>query len=87
MCKGKRPETQVGGSVGHCGEDILDGVDALVDHGLPKGKLLIVVAVASRGGRHFLLWLGTEAKLLGQLNVLGILLTLQWCLHFNIFFF
>lgn len=76
MGKGERPQAQVGGGVGNCRQDVLDGVDALMDHSLPEGKLL-VVAVASGGGRRIPLWLWTEAKLLGQFNVLRVLVASQ----------
>lgn len=40
MSKAERPEPQVGGSVRDAAQAVLDGVDGLVDHGVPKVKLL-----------------------------------------------
>lgn len=40
MSEAEGPEPQVGGSVGDAAQAVLDGVDGLVDHGVPKIKLL-----------------------------------------------
>ena len=39
MSKAEGPEPQVGGSVGDAAQAVLDGVDGLVDHGVPKVEL------------------------------------------------
>lgn len=39
MCQAEGPEPQVGGSVRDAAQAVLDGVDGLVDHGVPKVKL------------------------------------------------
>lgn len=40
MSEAEGPEPQVGGSVGDAAQAVLDGVDGLVYHGVPKVKLL-----------------------------------------------
>lgn len=39
MSEAEGPEPQVGGSVGDAAQAVLDGVDGLVDHSVPKVKL------------------------------------------------
>mmetsp|Transcript_3507 Transcript_3507/g.5329 ORF Transcript_3507/g.5329 Transcript_3507/m.5329 type:complete len:687 (-) Transcript_3507:294-2354(-) len=43
------PETKVGGSVGDASEDVLDGVDDLVDEDLAKVKLFTVLTMTAAG--------------------------------------
>lgn len=39
MSEAEGPEPQVGGGVGDAAQAVLDGVDGLVHHGVPKIKL------------------------------------------------
>lgn len=39
MSEAEGPEPQVRGGVGDAAQAVLDGVDGLVDHGVPKVKL------------------------------------------------
>ena len=39
MSEAQGPEPQVGGSIGDAAQAVLDGVDGLVHHGVPKIKL------------------------------------------------
>ena len=39
MSEAEGPEPQVGGRVGDAAQAVLNGVDGLVDHGVPKIKL------------------------------------------------
>lgn len=35
MGQGQGPQTQVGGSIGHCSKAVLNGMDGLVDESFP----------------------------------------------------
>lgn len=41
MSEAEGPEPQVRGGVGDAAQAVLDGVDGLVDHGVPKVKLFV----------------------------------------------
>lgn len=71
--EGQRPESQVGGGVGHGAEHELDRLDQLVDHELAKLELLAVVAVTAVTAlavRGLFLGLALRVRVLAVLVVL-----------------
>ena len=48
MSQGESPEPEIGCRVGDRAQDVLDGVDALVDHHLAEG-LTCVITMATSG--------------------------------------
>lgn len=52
MSEAEGPEPQVGGGVRDAAQAVLDGVDGLVDHGVPKVKLSWEETREKRSGRE-----------------------------------
>jgi hypothetical protein len=47
MSQGESPEPEIGCRVGDRAQDVLDGVDALVDHHLAEGLTRVITMTAS----------------------------------------
>lgn len=61
MGQAERPEAQVGRGVGDAAQAVLDGVDGLVHHGVPKVKLQREQRMRGAGSVVWAGWVGTWA--------------------------